>query len=96
MLYLFIFNHFHNKIFSKDYNGMSFYRQGVKNSPEYDLSLTGPNTRSRKEGRCPGKPKSAKKEKPEQEEPEEFSPRNGMLLDAGIIAEEPEEKEVII
>jgi len=77
------------------YNGMSFYRQGVKNSPEYDLSLTGANTRSRKEGRCPGKPKSAKKEKPEQEEPEEFSPRNGMLLDTGIIAEEPEEKEAV-
>jgi len=39
---------FFYKFFSKDYNGMSFYRQGVKNSPEYDLSLTGANTRSRK------------------------------------------------
>jgi len=71
------------------YNGMSFYRQGVQNSPEYDSSLSGPNTRSRKEGRCPGKPNSAKKEKPEQEEPEEFAPR--MLLDAmPTIAEEKE------
>ena len=76
---------------------MSFYRQGVKNSPEYELSLSGPNTRSKKEGRCPGRPKSAKKEKPEEEE-SELGPLNGMLLDAGLqpmnIAEEPEEKEV--
>jgi len=75
------------------YNGMSFYRQGVQNSPEYDLSLSGPNTRSQKQGKCPGKPKSAKKEKAEEEEPEEFSPRNGMLMDTGLnFAEEPEEK----
>lgn len=76
------------------YNGMSFYRQGVQNSPEYDLFQSGPNTRSKKEGRCPGRAKSAKKEKPEEEEPE-FSPRNGMLMDVMNIAEEPEEKEAV-
>lgn len=72
------------------YNGMSFYRQGVQNAPEYDISLSGPNTRSSQEDKkCPGKAKSAKKE---QEERPEFAPR--MLSDIGLLSEveEPEEK----